>query len=392
MKEFDIVIVGGGPAGIMAAIASGNSKVAILEKNNKLGLKLLITGGGRCNITNNKPIRKLLNSYKDKNFLKHSFYTLTNEKLLKLFEDKGLGFKEEDDNRIFPETDKACDVLDILKEYLNNTEIILNYPVTDIIKKDGCFLINDEIKASKVIITTGGMTYPHTGSNGDGFKLASQLSQPIKTPYYGLTPLICDDNLLKELSGVGLYNVVVKNKSSSFKGDVLITHTGLTGPAVLNLSNEALNEIAIDLIPDLNREELNNKFIKDSAGKGKLKLKNYLKVYLTSSFIEYFLNRLDINGDKQLSNLSKKERNSIVGSLKGLKFKIVAVNKDLSKITVGGVDLNYINSKTMESTLIEGLYFAGEVLDTVGPTGGYNLKIAFSTGYLAGQSAYSNLG
>ena len=294
MKEFDIVIVGGGPAGIMAAIASGNSKVAILEKNNKLGLKLLITGGGRCNITNNKPIRKLLNSYKDKNFLKHSFYTLTNEKLLKLFEDKGLCFKEEDDNRIFPETDKACDVLDILKEYLNNTEIILNYPVTDIIKKDGCFLINDEIKASKVIITTGGMTYPHTGSSGDGFKLAGQLSQPVKTPYYGLTPLICDDNLLNELSGVGLYGVLVKTNTSSFKGDVLITHTGLTGPAVLNLSNEALNEISIDLIPDLNREELNNKFIKDSAGKGKLKLKNYLKVYLTSSFIEYFLNRLDI--------------------------------------------------------------------------------------------------
>ena len=138
MKEFDIVIVGGGPAGIMAAIASGNSKVAILEKNNKLGLKLLITGGGRCNITNNKTIRKLLNSYKDKNFLKHSFYTLTNEKLLKLFEDKGLCFKEEDDNRIFPETDKSGDVLDILKEYLNNTEIILNYLVTDIIKKDDC--------------------------------------------------------------------------------------------------------------------------------------------------------------------------------------------------------------------------------------------------------------
>ena len=155
--------------------------------------------------------------------------------------------------------------------------------------------------------------------------------------------------------------MVVKTNTSSFKGDVLITHTGLTGPAVLNLSNEALDEIAIDLIPDLNREELNNKFIKDSAGKGKLKLKNYLKVYLTSSFIEYFLNRLDINGDKQLSNLSKKERNSIIDSLKGLKFKIVSVNKDLSKITVGGVDLNYINSKTMESTLIEGLYFAGEV-------------------------------
>lgn len=152
------------------------------------------------------------------------------------------------------------------------------------------------------------MVYPHTGSSGDGFILAEQLDQPLNTPYYGLVPLICDDNELKKLAGVSLYNVIVSNGKNSIKGDVLISHIGLSGPAIFNLSNEVVNELFIDLCPDFNREELNDKFIKNSSSKGKLKVKNYLKPYLTNSFISYFLNKLEINPDKQLNQLNKKKK------------------------------------------------------------------------------------
>ena len=173
MKEYDIAVVGGGPAGIMAAIAAGqnSSRVILLEKNSRLGIKLLMTGGGRCNITNLKPIKKLLNSYSQKNFLKHSFYTFTNEDLLSLFQVMGLDFIEEDDNRIFPETEKSADVLRILTDYLDNVDIIYDFEVKSI---EESFIINGEIKADNVIIATGGMTYPQTGCSPANYFLTSQ--------------------------------------------------------------------------------------------------------------------------------------------------------------------------------------------------------------------------
>ena len=394
MKEYDIAVIGGGPAGIMAAIAASqySSSVILLEKNSSLGRKLLITGGGRCNITNSKPIKKLLDSYSNKNFLKHSFYSFTNEDLLLLF---NLDFITEEDNRVFPQSGKSSDILEGLTDKLESVSISYNFEVKTITED---FVINDEIRADKIIIATGGVTYPKTGCNIKNYSLTSQPLTDIK---YGLSPLITKNDL-SDIAGVALYDVVISYKKSSVKGNVLFSHVGLTGPGIINLSNEISQgisynllennpeidlEIAIDLCPELTREDLLSRFNNDFQSKGKTMLKNYLKIFLTNSFIEYFLDETGLDGEIQLSKINKKSKNRLIENLKRFTFEITGFNSDLAKITVGGVDLKYIDSKTMESTLTPGLYFAGEVLDVHGPTGGYNLKLAFSTGYLAGLSA-----
>ena len=397
MKEYDIAVIGGGPAGMMAAIAAGKtSKVILLEKNSSLGSKLLLTGGGRCNITNNKPIKKLLNSFDEKNFLKHSFYTLTNEKLLSLFEDNGLNFIEEDDNRIFPQTEKSSDILNVLIDNLSDVTVSYNYQVKSIVDN---FIINDEIKASKIIVATGGVTYPQTGCSPNNYYLTSQ---PITDIKYGLVPLITKKNL-SDIAGVTLYDVIISYNKIKTKGNVLISHVGLTGPGIINVSNEIskaisynilddenvdLNEkISIDLCPEFNREEMNDKFTTDFQNKGKTMIKNYLKLFLTNRFIDFFLDEIGLDGETQLSKINKKSKNRLIENLKSFTFEITGFNDRLAKVTIGGIDLSNINPKTMESTLTPNLYFAGEILDLHGPTGGYNLKIAFSTGYLAGLSA-----
>lgn len=396
MDEYEIAVIGGGPAGIMAAIAASqnSSSVILLEKNSKLGRKLLMSGGGRCNITNAKPIKKLLKFYPQKNFLKHSFYTLTNEKLLSFFENKGLNFIEEDNNRIFPESEKSKDVLNILIDYLKDVVISYNFEVKSISED---FVINDKLKADKIIIATGGMTYPQTGCNIGNYSLTEQPLTDIK---YGLSPLITAKDL-SSIAGVTLYDVVISYKKTKVRGNVLISHVGMTGPGIIDLSNEISEvisynllekenpdinfNIAIDLCPDFTREELNEKFNQDF--KGKAMIKNYLKQFLTNRFIDFFLNETGIDGETQLSRVNKKSKNRLIENLKRFSFEISGFNGDLAKVTVGGIDLTNINSKTMESTVVPNLYFAGEVLDVHGPTGGYNLKIAFSTGYLAGLSA-----
>lgn len=393
MKEYDIAIIGGGPAGIMAAIAaSGTSRVILLEKNPSLGRKLLMTGGGRCNITNNKPIKQLLTFFNNKNFLKHSFYTFTNDDLFSLFD---FGFIEEDDNRMFPETERASDILKGLSDKLEDVVISYNFEVKTISED---FVINDCIKAERIIIATGGVTYPQTGCSPDNYSLTSQ---PITDIKYGLSPLVTREDL-SGIAGVTLNDVVISYKKSKVRGNVLVSHVGLTGPGIINLSNEISEgisynllvgkpdvdlEIAVDLCPDISHEELFNRFTNDFQSKGKTFIKNYLKQFLTNSFIEYYLDRCGLDGDMQLSRINKKSKNRLIENLKRFTFEITDFNGDLAKVTIGGIDLGNVNSKTMESTVIPGLYFAGEVLDLHGPTGGYNLKIAFSTGYLAGLSA-----
>lgn len=393
MKQYDIAIIGGGPAGIMAAIAaSRTSDVILLEKNPSLGRKLLLTGGGRCNITNNKPIKQLLTFFNNKNFLKHSFYSFTNENLFSIFD---FDFVEEDDNRIFPESGRSKDVLDGLMDKLDGVSISYNFEVKTISED---FVINDKLKADRIIIATGGVTYPQTGCSPDNYSLTNQ---PITDIRYGLSPLFTRKDL-SGIAGVGLNDVVISYKKSRVRGDILFSHVGLTGPAVINLSNEISEgitynllegepvidlEIAIDLCPDHSREDLMDRFTRDFQNKGKTMLKNYLKQFLTNSFIEYFLSEINLDGDIQLSRINKKSKNRLIENLKRFTFEIVDFNSKLSKVTIGGIDLKYINPKTMESTLVPGLYFAGEVLDLHGPTGGYNLKIAFSTGYLAGLAA-----
>ncbi|MBR6024658.1 MAG: aminoacetone oxidase family FAD-binding enzyme [Methanobrevibacter sp.] len=395
--EYDIAIIGGGPAGIMAAIASSKtSNVILLEKNSSLGKKLLLTGGGRCNITNNKPPKMLLSFYDKKNFLKHSFFTFTNEELYSLFD---FDFIEEDNNRIFPESEKSIDVLKGLKKHLDNVDVRLNYEVTEIADN---FIINNKIKAKKVIIATGGVTYPQTGCGIVNFSL---INEPLTKIKYGLSPLITKEDL-SQIAGITLNNVECSYKKSKVRGNVLISHVGLTGPGIIDLSSiiskeidydildndtDLSCEINIDLMPAISREELKNRFDEDFQKNGKTQIKNYLKNFLTNSFIEYFLNRTNIVPNTQLSRINKKSKNRLVENLKRFTFEIVDFNKDLAKVTIGGVDTKNINPKTMESKITPNLYFAGEVLDLDGPTGGYNLKIAFSTGYLAGLSASENI-
>lgn len=304
-------------------------------------------------------------------------------------------FIQEDNNRVFPKSEKSIDVLNGLLEKLENVDISYNFEVKTITED---FVINDKLKANKIIIATGGVTYPQTGCDIKNYSLTSQPLTDIK---YGLVPLVTKNDL-SDIAGVTLYDVVISYKKNNVKGNVLFSHVGLTGPGIINLSNEISEsisynllenqpemdlEIAIDLCPELSREDLADKFNKDFQSKGKTMIKNYLKLFLTNSFIGYLLNETKIEPETQLSKINKKAKNRLIENLKHFTFQITGFNDKLAKVTIGGVDLKQVNSKTMESKSIPDLYFAGEVLDLHGPTGGYNLKIAFSTGYLAGLSA-----
>ena len=393
MLKYDIAVIGGGPAGIMAAIQScRSSRVILLEKNNRLGLKLLLTGGGRCNITNNKPPKELLSHYGEGNFLKHSFFTFTNDDLLNFFRNRGLDFTVEDNDRVFPSTHSSRDVLKILEDALEGVVIRYNFEVKSI--REG-FIINDEIHASKIIIATGGITYPQTGTSPKNYSLTPQ---PVTDIRYGLAPLITREDV-SELAGVTLHDVGITYKKK-IRENVLFSHFGISGPGILNISNEISKSISynlldcegdvdvkihLDLAADMSHEKLHEMFNTDFQKKGIIK--NYLKKFFPQKFYEFFLKSIGVECNMQLSQIRRRDKNIIVENMKKFTLHITGFRGDLSKVTVGGVDLKYINSKTMESTLIDNLYFAGEVLDLHGPSGGYNLKIAFSTGYLAGISA-----
>ena len=439
MQEYKVAIIGGGPAGMMAAIRAaqilGPKTVCIIEKNDSLGKKLLMTGGGRCNIANSTPIHDQLNYYnKNKNFLKHALYTLPQEKLLEIFEEKDLEFHIEDKKRIFPDSEDAQDILDILEEYLEELEVDIhtNCPINanDIEhelneRMEPVFLIeNDKISlnASKIVVSTGGITYPSTGSTGDGYRIASRMNHTITDIKPGLVSFNVDDFLLRSLSGLTLSDVELsfkdKKKKISVRGDALISHFGLTGPAVIDLSNlliekskftildDGLNQksddeieelelftdkISIDFTPDLTEEEIKEQITKDTPDNGKMSIKNYLKRFLPTNFIDYFLMKINISPSKTMANITKKDKNKIAENLKRHPIEIESLEMDLAKVTIGGVKSKEIDSKTLQSRFVDGLYFAGEVLEMAGPTGGYNLQIAFATGYLAGQEAANSL-
>ena len=439
MQEYKVAVIGGGPAGMMAAIKAaqelGPKSVCIIEKNGSLGKKLLMTGGGRCNITNNTPIHDQLNYYnKNKNFLKHALYTLPQDKLLAIFEEKDLGFHQEDKKRVFPDSEDAHDILDILEEYLKELEVDI-YANSQINADDIEHELNERMEpvfsiendklslnASKIIVSTGGLTYPSTGSSGDGYRIASKMNHSITDIKPGLASFNVDDFLLRSLSGLNLNDVEIsfkdKKKKVSVRGDMLISHFGLTGPAVIDLSNLLIekskftvldenlnligddemeklelftNTISIDFTPDLTEEDIKAQITIDTPNNGTLKIKNYMKTYLPANFIDYFLMKLDISPHKTMANITKKDKNKIAENLKRHPIEIESLETELAKVTIGGVKSKEIDSKTLQSRFVEGLYFAGEVLEVAGPTGGYNLQIAFSTGYLAGQEAANSL-
>ncbi len=397
-----IIIIGGGAAGMFAAInaKTSSNRVILLESNNKLGKKLAITGKGRCNLTNISDISDFIAQVNSNpEFMYGPFYTFTNVDLINFFEQRNLKTKTERGGRVFPVSDTAFDVIDVLRSELVKVgvEIKLNSTVLKIEKHNSTFSIKtaeDKYTANKCIITTGGCSYPKTGSNGSGFELSKQLGHKIIPPLPSLVPIEVKETWISELTGVSLRNVELslykeKKKLHSEFGEMLFSHYGLSGPIVLTMSNyiEPSKDysISIDLKPALDKETLDKRILRDFNKYTNKAIKNSLSDLTINSLIPVILRLANIDPDKPVNQISKAERKKLVDVFKGiiLNFKSLRPIEE-AIITRGGVDVDEINPSTMESKLIDGLYFAGEIIDVDANTGGYNLQIAFSTAYVAG--------
>lgn len=406
-KMADVIVIGGGPAGMIAAGAAGSKdkKVILFEKNEKLGKKLYITGKGRCNFTNKVDVNTLIeNVVNNGSFLYSAFYTMDSARLIDFFEDLGLKTKVERGNRVFPASNKASDVTKALKKYLNNNNVQVIYKkVTDILTENnkikGIKTDDDQIyQCQSLILAAGGKTYQATGSTGDGYDFVKKLGHTVKELYPSLVPLNVHESYeTKKLEGLSLKNVEIKIKdidnSIIYKefGDMIFTKNGVSGPIVLSASSNLKNIedknyiLSIDLKPALDHKTLDNRLQRDIKKYANKDFKNALDDLLPSKLIPIFLRRTGIDLRKKVNQLTTDEREKILSLLKEFNFTI----KDYSSfnegiITSGGVDVDEIDPSTMESKLIKGLYFAGELIDVDAYTGGFNLQIAFSTGYLAG--------
>lgn len=410
------IIIGGGPAGLMAAIFSSKNgdKVTIIEKMPSCGKKLLITGKGRCNITNNAEMDKFMeNTPTNAKFLYGVFNNFTNKDIVELLGNEGVKTKVERGERVFPVSDRAQDVLDALLHILKkqNVQILTGSTVKKItIDNDknvlGVELDNKkEIKADKIILATGGKSYPVTGSTGDGYKLAKDLGHTITKIEPSLVPLTSYDGACKELQGLSLRNVAIKLYICDkvvYKdfGEMLFTHFGVSGPIVLSASSYLVKtknieeilksnkvEIEIDLKPALTEEKLDARILRDFEEQKNKQFKNSLDKLLPQKLIPVIIEKTNINENKKINEITKQERQKLVNELKHFKININGTRPiEEAIVTSGGISVKEINPKTMESKLIKGLYFAGEIIDVDCLTGGYNLQVAWSTGYTAGIS------
>lgn len=403
-----VVVIGGGAAGMIAAstAASMGHDVTLLEKNDRLGRKLLITGKGRCNITNNCDIEELIeNIPTNGKFLYSSFYTFTNDQVIDMFNSLGVKTKTERGKRVFPESDKAKDVVVALEKQLkqNKVKIIMNAKVDNIEIKNNVVqrvTLSDKtiINCDSVIVATGGVSYPRTGSTGDGYKFAKNLGHTIIKPKPSLIGLETIEDVY-DLNKLSLRNVSIKvidkKGKSIFEdfGEMEFSEVGIDGPIIKSAScrmksfeNETY-KILLDLKPALSEEILDKRIQKDFKKYTNKKFENSLDDLLPKKIIPYVIELSNIDRDLVVHQISKEQRKNLVNLLKNIEFKIKNYRPiDEAIITSGGVKTSEINSSTMESKLISGLYFAGEVIDIDGYTGGFNLQIAFSTGYLAGIS------
>lgn len=418
-----VIVIGGGPSGMLAAInASQNgNQVTILEKMNSLGKKLLITGKGRCNITSSLPMEEFIQNVPGNGmFLHSSFHQFTNQDIIHLLEKEGLKVKEERGHRIFPETDNAKDVLDALLRILKKLKVNIktNAKVEKILVDKGkavgvqCLFHDKEekISADKIILATGGKSYPVTGSTGDGYILAKQIGHTVTQLHPSLIPLTASKvslKLCKQLQGLSLKNVAIKIQDKEINkviyedfGEMLFTHWGVSGPIILSgsahllrypkvqekLQNNAI-ELCIDLKPALSEEKLEERILRDFEKEKNKEFKNSLNELLPNKMIETIIQLSGINPSKKVNSITREERKKLVQLLKKFVITLQGFRPiEEAIITSGGIATREINPKTMESKLIQGLYFAGEVIDVDAYTGGFNLQIAYSTGFVAGSN------
>jgi predicted Rossmann fold flavoprotein len=406
-----IAVIGGGPAGMLAAgtAAQNGADVFLFEKNDRLGKKLYITGKGRCNITNAVPNDIYLeNIISNPKFLYSATGNFDCYRTIEFFEELNVKTKTERGNRVFPVSDNAADVVSALERYIlkHNVKIRYRLSVKKIILSEtkdsvkGILLSNDEIfYCDAVVVATGGLSYPATGSTGDGYDFARKAGHEVTKLYPSLVPLVSDEDFIAELQGLSLKNINVTAFASGKAvyedfGEMLFTHYGLSGPVILSASSYLHGRyhedpvISIDLKPALTEEELDRRLLRDFEKYSNKDFINALNDLLPKKLIPVVINRIDIPRSKKIHEITRVERKTLVGMLKAFTVRVKGVSGfNNAVITKGGVCVKGIDPKTMQSKNVKGLYFAGEVLDVDGYTGGFNLQIAFSTGYLAGKSA-----
>lgn len=407
-----VLVVGGGPAGMMAALSAAwqGARVTLLEKKEQPGKKLRITGKGRCNLTSACARDGFIEGYPGNGkFLYSSLYEFSNQDLIAFFHNRGLETKVERGNRVFPVTDRAGDVVEVLLKSLQDAgvHVITACPVEKVKCKDGKVLGIQSprgfLAGDAVVIATGGLSYPGTGSSGDGYVWAQAMGHHIETPRPGLVPLVCREEWVKDLQGLSLKNVKAVSfdargtKINEEFGELLFTHFGVSGPIILTMSSDIaryLNgqgqavQISIDLKPALSIEQLDRRLQRDFSSYSHRHFKKSLDDLLPRKLIPVIIDLSGVDPEKTTSEINKEERHHLVNLLKNLVVTVTAARPIAEAIvTAGGVDVREINPKTMQSRLVNGLYFAGEVIDVDGYTGGYNLQAAFSTGYTAGKYA-----
>ena len=410
-----VVVIGGGPAGMMAAITSAEQRneVILVEKNNSLGKKLLITGKGRCNITSSLEMSEFIkNTPGNGRFLYSAFENYTNQDIIAFLAKHGLKVKEERGNRIFPVTDRSLDVLNCFKNKLNElkVKIMYNSKVEEIIVQNnkiiGVKTNKETIKAEKVVLATGGKSYSSTGSTGDGYKLAMKLGHTVTTIKPSLVPLVTyEKNICQNMQGLSLRNVKISIKEETRTiyedfGEMLFTHFGVSGPTILSGSAHLVRyknieqllkdkkiKLHIDLKPALTPERLDERILRDFEQLKNKQFKNSLDKLLPQKMINTIIDISGINPEKKVNEITKQERRNLVNLFKNFELTIKDFRPiEEAIITSGGINIKEVNPKTMESKIINGLYFAGEILDVDSYTGGFNLQIAYSTGYTAGMN------
>jgi predicted Rossmann fold flavoprotein len=400
-----VVVVGGGPGGMMAAIAaSKNNRVILIEKNNKLGKKLFITGKGRCNVTNGKDISEFFDYIPtNPHFLYSALYTFTNEDTMKFFKERGVELKVERGDRVFPKSDKSSDIIKAFEKALieNNIEIKLGVAVRDLIVKNhkitSVMLDNGEfIECDNVILATGGASYPQTGSNGDGFKICKMIGHSIIPIKPSLVPIEIDEEWVKEIQGLSLRNIQLTvlnyNNKIIFKeqGEMLFTHFGISGPLCLSASSlikpGEKYEIVINLKPALSEKELDLRIQKDFLKYNNKDFKNALNDLFPQKLIPIMINLSKIPENQKVNSITKEQRRYFVNLISNLTMNVKGLRSvEEAIVTSGGIDTKEIDPSTMQSKLISNLSFAGEIIDVDAYTGGYNVQIAISTGFIAGS-------